>query len=54
LEVKKISGNNERIFDLLPTIALVIAVAALRSAFAGPIAIMLVGGNFAGLFILND
>ncbi len=49
LAVKKISGNNKRIFALLPTIALAIAVAALCSAFAGPIAIMLVGGNFAGL-----
>ena len=49
LAVKKISGNNKRIFALLPTIALAIALSALCSAFAGPIAIMLVGGNFAGL-----
>ncbi len=47
--VKKISGKNKRFFALIPTIVLTIAVGALCSAFAGHIAIMLVGGNFAGL-----
>lgn len=47
--VKKISGKNKKFFALIPTIVLAIAVGALCSAFAGPIAIMLVGGNFAGL-----
>ena len=47
--VKKISGKNKRFLALIPTIVLTIAAGALCSAFAGPIAIMLVGGNFAGL-----
>ena len=47
--VKKISGKNKRFLALIPTIVLAMAVGALCSAFAGPIAIMLVGGNFAGL-----